>query len=59
MDLYNKTKCNYFLNEYGNIKFIHNSLYKYNLFLCILNNYLTFVSLMNFDFNKIYGKTKR
>jgi len=58
MDLYDKTKCGYFLNKYGSIKFIPDSLYKYNLFLCLLNNYLIFFSLINFDFNKIYGKTK-
>ena len=59
MDLYNKTKCGYFLTKYGNIKFIPNSMYKYNLFLCVINNNLTFFSLINFDFNKIYGKTDK
>lgn len=59
MYLYNKTKCGYFLTKYGNIKFVPNSMYKYNLFLCVINNNLTFFSLINFDFNKIYGKTDK
>jgi len=59
MDLYNKKKCGYFLTKYGDIKFIPDSMYKYNLFLCTINNRITFFSLINFDFNKIYGKTDK